>query len=163
LPIASSPFHPQTCGKVERFHQTLKQWLARQPLATTIAELQKQLDNFVEYYNNHRPHRALHGKTPAATWHGSPRAVPAAHPITDTTTVTRHLIITAAGVALIPGHQIHVGVAYAGQPVTVIRTGNDCVIFHHNKLLRALTIDPDRFYQRSGKPRGGPKQTRMPK
>ena len=53
--INSTPNHPTTCGKVERFHQTLKKWLTRQPRATTIAELQTQLDAFVEEYNHHRP------------------------------------------------------------------------------------------------------------
>src|SRR5438876_5601730 len=55
----STPYHPQTCGKVERLHQTLKRFLARQPAASTIAELQAQLDRFVGYYNTVRPHRAL--------------------------------------------------------------------------------------------------------
>jgi transposase InsO family protein len=163
IPITSTPRHPQTCGKVERFHQTTKQWLDRRPLAATIAELQTQLDTFTNYYNHQRPHCALNGATPATTWAAQPHAGPAAHPITNTSTVTRHLIVTAAGTVLIPGHQIGVGVAYAGHPVTVIRTGNDCAIFHNNKLLRALTINPNQHYQRSDKPRGGPKQPRLPK
>jgi len=50
----SRPYHPQTCDKVERFHQTLKRWLARQPRARTIAELQAQVDRFVAYYNDVR-------------------------------------------------------------------------------------------------------------
>jgi transposase InsO family protein len=55
----SRPYHPQTCGKVERFHQTQKKWLAKQPPATTIADLQHQLDRFRRYYNTRRPHRSL--------------------------------------------------------------------------------------------------------
>jgi transposase InsO family protein len=55
----SRPYHPQTCGKVERLHQTLKRYLDAQEPATTLAELQGQLDRFVHYYNNVRPHRPL--------------------------------------------------------------------------------------------------------
>lgn len=46
----SRPYHPQTCGKVERFHQTLKRFLRKQPRATKLAELQAQVDRFVAYY-----------------------------------------------------------------------------------------------------------------
>ena len=52
----STPYHPQTCGKVERFHQTLKRFLRKQPPATSLAELQFQLDAFRQYYNQRRPH-----------------------------------------------------------------------------------------------------------
>jgi transposase InsO family protein len=51
----SRPYHPQTCGKVERFHQTQKKWLAAQPPAATVEELQRQLDRFRRYYNTIRP------------------------------------------------------------------------------------------------------------
>ena len=54
----SRPYHPQTCGKVERFHQTLKKYLAKRNPPTTKKQLQAQLDRFVAYYNNVRPHRA---------------------------------------------------------------------------------------------------------
>jgi Integrase core domain len=60
----SRPYHPQTCGKVERLHQTLKRYLARQAAAKTLVELQGQLDAFAHYYNAIRPHRALGGRTP---------------------------------------------------------------------------------------------------
>jgi transposase InsO family protein len=53
----SRPYHPQTCGKIERLHQTLKRYLARQKPANSLTELQAQLDAFVHYYNTTRPHR----------------------------------------------------------------------------------------------------------
>jgi len=53
--INSRPYHPQTCGKIERFHQTLKKRLAALPAATTIDELQSQLNEFIDYYNNTTP------------------------------------------------------------------------------------------------------------
>jgi len=64
----SRPYHPQTCGKVERFHQTLKKWLRAQPAAATIAGLQRQLNRFQHYYNTLRPHRALGRRTPAQAY-----------------------------------------------------------------------------------------------
>jgi transposase InsO family protein len=61
----SRPNHPTTCGKVERFQQTMKKWLRTQPATTTFAELQHQLDTFVEIYNHHRPHRSLQQRHPS--------------------------------------------------------------------------------------------------
>jgi transposase InsO family protein len=58
------PYHPQTCGKVERLHQTLKKWLARQDPPATTGALQAQLDTFTDSYNTQRPHRAIGRRTP---------------------------------------------------------------------------------------------------
>jgi len=55
-PINSSPYHPQTCGKVERHHQTLKKWLSTQPTPGTLAGLQTLLDIYRHYYNTERRH-----------------------------------------------------------------------------------------------------------
>ena len=65
--VHSTPYHPQTCGKVERFHQTLKLFLARQALAESTAHLQLQLDVFRTIYNQQRPHRALDGRQRSAS------------------------------------------------------------------------------------------------
>jgi transposase InsO family protein len=53
----SRPYHPQTCGKIERLHQTLKRYLDKQQPAATLKDLQRQLDAFVHYYNDIRPHQ----------------------------------------------------------------------------------------------------------
>ncbi|NKX56913.1 IS481 family transposase, partial [Arthrobacter mobilis] len=71
-----SPAHPQTQGKIERFHQTLKKWLAGQPPARTLADLNEQLVRFRQIYNHERPHRALDRSTPAQAWTATPKAAP---------------------------------------------------------------------------------------
>src|SRR2546421_10350262 len=73
----SRPYHPQTLGKVERLHQTLKRYLAKQPAAQTLSELQEQLGSFVHYYNNIRPHRALGRRTPLQAYSARAKARPA--------------------------------------------------------------------------------------
>src|SRR5215207_7171384 len=71
------PGHPQTQGKIERVHQTLKRWLAQQPPARTLPELQTRLDRFRHHYNQNRPHRANNRATPADTYQATPKALPA--------------------------------------------------------------------------------------
>jgi transposase InsO family protein len=73
----SRPNHPTTCGKVERFQQTMKKWLRAQPAAATIDELQTRIDAFVDNYNHHRPNRSLdHRSTPAVAYSTRPKAEP---------------------------------------------------------------------------------------
>jgi transposase InsO family protein len=69
------PYHPQTCGKVERFHQTMKKFLVMQDI-NSPKQLQRQLDRFVEYYNEERPHRGIGRKTPASIYNARDKAVP---------------------------------------------------------------------------------------
>lgn len=75
-PQTCEPYHPQTCGKVERFHQTLKRFLAEQEPPETKKQLQAQLDRFVAYYNELRPHRAVGRRTPAEAFAARERAAP---------------------------------------------------------------------------------------
>jgi transposase InsO family protein len=70
------PGHPQTQGKIERFHQTLKKWLALQQPAQSLVELQAQLDRFRQLYNHRRPHRELGRQTPATAYWALPKAEP---------------------------------------------------------------------------------------
>ena len=78
----SRPNKPTTCGKVERFQQTLKRWLRAQPhQPTNLVQLQQLLDQFVAIYNHQRPHRSLPGRaTPAVAYQARPKATPAARP-----------------------------------------------------------------------------------
>jgi transposase InsO family protein len=93
----SRPYHPQTCGKVERLHQTLKRYLARQAPAKTLAELQGQLDAFCHYYNAIRPHRALAGRTPLQAYSARVKARPGAQEASEAHFRVRHDKVDAGG------------------------------------------------------------------
>lgn len=150
--ILSSPGHPQTCGKLERQHHTLKQWLATQPRVRTLTRLQHQLDDYLDYYNHHRPHSANHGATPAETWNAQPPQQPGP---------PRQLPPTAARRRVRPNGKLHwgryqigIGADLAGHELLVIANDLDLSIFDTNGLIRRLTIDPTRCYQPSGRPTG---------
>lgn len=70
------PCHPQTQGKIERYHRALKQWLSARPLASSIDELNEQLAEFRHVYNEERPHRALGRRTPGEACRAEGKALP---------------------------------------------------------------------------------------
>ena len=71
------PCHPQTQGKIERYHRALKQWLSARPLTSSIDELNEQLAEFQHVYNEERPHRALGRRTPGEAYRAKGKALPA--------------------------------------------------------------------------------------
>lgn len=153
----SRPYHPQTCGKVERFHQTLKRWLARQPRARTLRGIQGQLDAFRSYYNDSRPHRALGRRTPADAFAARPKAVPLGTPIQDGHFRVRRDRVHAGGSVTLRHnsklHHIAVGRRHAGERVLVLVHDLEIrVLSETGDLLRDLTLDPSRDYQRQPKP-----------
>ena len=68
--ILAAPFHPQTNGKLERYHQTLKRGVNQVPYEAP-SDLHLAIAEFVNYYNFHRYHMALGNVTPADVLHGS--------------------------------------------------------------------------------------------
>lgn len=148
----SRPNHPTTCGKVERFQQTLKKRLASRPRPDTLDALQDLLDDFVDEYNHRRPHRSLDRRTPAAAYHHLPKTGPA-----GTHTGTHHRvrhdhIDTNGSISLRRAgrmHHIGMGRRLAGTPVIVLAADLDIRVIHATtgEILRALTLDPTRDYQ----------------
>jgi len=67
--ILAAPFHPQTNGKLERYHQTIKREVNQVPYEFP-GQLERAIADFVEYYNFHRYHKALGNVTPADVLHG---------------------------------------------------------------------------------------------
>ena len=150
--IPSSPGHPQTCGKLERSHQTTKRWLAAAGPAATPADLQAQLDQWRHHYNQQRPHRAARGGTPQQRWNAADRAAPAG-PITRSQTTLHH--VAANGTIGWRRYVIGLDSALADGNVLVVARDDHLTIHGRTGIIRTLTIDPTRRYQPSGRPRGG--------
>jgi transposase InsO family protein len=153
----SRPYHPQTCGKVERFHQTLKKWLAAQTPATTLHQLQTQLDRFRHYYNTIRPHRAVARRTPTQAYQARPKAHPTGPRVNHHYRVRRDRIDNSGVITIRYDSQLrHIGIgrAQAGQRVIALIADRYIRIIdaETGQLLRELTIDPDRDYQPRNKP-----------
>lgn len=147
----SRPYHPQTCGKVERLHQTLKRYLARQAPAPTLTELQRQLDGFRHYYNDIRPHRALDGGTPLQAYSARVKARPAGWVPPTHFRVRQDKVDKTGKVSLRYGsrlYKIGIGRAHKGRVIKLlIADENVRVIDLNGELIRELTLDPTRNYQ----------------
>jgi hypothetical protein len=158
--ITSRIYHPQTCGKNERVHATLKRWLRARPLPTTLAELTTWTVSFDHYYNQHRPHQGLDMRTPAAVLRSSPRATtpqpptptqaPAQPKIQHVVTVKR--VGTSGSVHITGSRFIGLGTEYAGSDVlTVVEDTTAAVFDHRGTHLRTVTLIPGKRYYGTGR------------
>jgi len=152
----SRPYHPQTCGKVERLHQTLKRHLAKQPSAKTLTELQARLDAFAHYYNAIRPHRALGGRTPLQAYGARVKARPVSGERSEAHFRVRRDTVDAGGTVTLRHdsrlHHIGVGRAHKGKPIKLLVADRDIRVLdaRTGELIRRLTLDPSRDYQPLG-------------
>jgi transposase InsO family protein len=155
----SRPGHPTTQGKVERFQQTMKNWLrAATPQPTTIAELQQLLDRFAQEYNRDRPHRSLPRRaTPATIYQQLPKAAPTGSRDADAhERVRRDRVDDAGSITLrVHGklHHIGIGRTHARTPVIILAHDLDVRVINAatGELLRELTIDTSHDYQPQNK------------
>ena len=131
----SKPNHPATCGKVERFQQTLKKWLRAQPRQPqTVAELQALCDTFLSYYNTRRPHRSLNRRTPQAAYHARPKASPPGSTQPEPQARVRRDVVDSDGKLTLRHngrlHHIGVGRTHARTPILMLINGCDIRIIH---------------------------------
>lgn len=84
-PLHGRPLHPQTQGKLERFHRTLATDVFQFQTFDSPAAAQRTLDAFRQVYNHERPHAALGYQVPATKYALSPRPFPEVLPRSNTT------------------------------------------------------------------------------
>jgi transposase-like protein len=153
--IHSSPYHPQTCGKVERHHQTLKQWLrayyADRPAPTTLRSLQRALDTYQTYYNTQRRHSAVARRTPQQAWtdattYGGPTELPRQADAT-----VHRLRVSTTGVVRVGAYRLSIGTRYRGHPVTAIRDHQHITVYtpDGDPITTATVPDKPRYIRQS--------------
>lgn len=145
------PYHPQTQGKVERFHHTLKIALTNKQPATTLEELNSQLDDIIAYYNHKRPHRALDRITPAEAYNALPKAKPKAAKDTHDYKLRTDKVGKTGKVTLRWHSQLrrlYIGRQWAGEPITMMCIDNhvDIRIIATGAKIAAYTLNDETIY-----------------
>jgi transposase InsO family protein len=149
-----APGHPQTQGKIERFHQTLKRWLGQRPAANNLAGLQAQLDAFRLAYNEQRPHRAVGRSTPGEAYRATPKALPSSSGGRGHFRL-RYDVTDAKGVMTLRRggrmHHLKVGAAHARRCVLAIVDEREVTVVHlgTGEILSTHLIEPGKGYWRN--------------
>jgi transposase InsO family protein len=168
--INSAPYHPETLGKLERFHRTLKEWLEDEVTAVDLPALQALLDRFRAHYNLERPHQGIGDLTPAERYqlgfetvptNPEPvvvRSPPPADDTVDEPCYPPHSIVRRVSKVGQIGFQrmsINLGSRWKGATVQIITTGEIIHVYHGDELIRTLVPDRTRRIQPIG-----PRRTR---
>jgi transposase InsO family protein len=141
--------HPQTQGKVERFHGTMAAALKKRG-HPAVDQRQQWLDRFRQEYNHLRPHEALEMKTPASVWRKSERkyqAVPAAWEYEPGAELAR---VTDPGTLYVAGHNWMISRALAGEWVQLVRIEQRILVYYCHTLIRELDFSFSAAHTRAG-------------
>ena len=149
-----APNHPQTQGKIERFHQTLKRWLGQQPGARTIDELQAQLDAFRLVYDEERPHRAIGRLAPAEADQVRPKAHPTGRGASGHFRLRHDFVDRGGRITLRRTGRLHhlgIGAAHVRRRVLAIVDEHEVTVvdLETGEVLSSHLIEPDRSYWRN--------------
>ena len=152
----STPYHPQTCGKVERWHQTLKRFLVKNP-AASLEELQATLERVVHYYNEERPHRSRGRVTPTSAYQSRDKAQPNTLINQPHHRIRKDVVDPYGKVTLrYRGRMLHVRIGHhhRGKHVRLYIVDDQIrVVDEGGQFLGDITINPDKNYQTMAKPK----------
>lgn len=159
------PGHPQTQGKIERFHQTLKRWLAAHPQAEDLDKLTTQLTAFRQTYNHDRPHRALARRTPAEAYQALPKATPSLRDGERHWRIRFDTVDTNGTVTLRwAGRLRHLGIGrpWKQTPVTILTAGDEVLITTRaGELIAEFDLNPDLDYHPKRRQPNPPTRVRL--
>jgi transposase InsO family protein len=139
--VHSRPYHPETQGKDERFHRTLKAEVLAGQSFRNLEHCQRSFDQWRPVYNFERPHESLGMRTPGSRWQPSPRTYPETLPPVEYAPGEQLRRVQQNGLIYLHGREIPVPKAFKGQLVA-IRPASLDGLFHVCFLTyKLLTID----------------------
>lgn len=116
------PCHPQTQGKLERWHRTLKAEVLRDRTYSSLTQAQSAFDQWREVYNTQRPHDALDLGVPSDRYRSSERAFPETLPAIEYAPDVLVRKVQSRGDVHFQGYVLRVGSAFEGEPIGVLGT-----------------------------------------
>lgn len=130
--------HPQTQGKVERFHRTLKQSLLHRGVPRRLEDFRAALADFRQEYNEIRPHEALGMAVPTSRYRPSQRRYTVQPEPWEYPVGAEVKVITSAGLLDLPGERHFVSQALAGKAVRIERFANRILVSFRHMLIREI-------------------------
>jgi transposase InsO family protein len=125
------PWHPQTQGKQERFHRTLKAEVLAGPVFGDFSQVQARFDQWRQVYNHERPHQALDMAVPASRYQVSPRTFPEVLPAIEYGPGDVVRKVQDQGKISFQNRAFRVGKAFRGYPVALRPTLQEGVFTVH--------------------------------
>jgi transposase InsO family protein len=149
--IHGRPFHPQTQGKDERFHRTLKADLLARHDWTDLAQTQHRFSAYRHLYNHERPHEALDLAVPASRYCASPRALPTQLPLAQYDPSELVRLVKSKGEITFANRFYYIGRAFCGLPLALRPMATDG---HYRVCYAAFTLGLIDLSKPTDKPKG---------
>ena len=139
--IHSRPRHPQTNGKDERFHLTLKVEVLQGETFADLEATQSRFDPFRKCYNHERPHEALQMDVPASRYKPSSRSFPEKIPDWDYgDAITRR--VGSSNCIRFRKHRFKIGQGFRGQDVAIRPTTEEEAfhVYFRNSHIKTINL-----------------------
>lgn len=147
--IHSRPYNPQTLGKDERFHRTLKTEAIGNRFFYSLDDCQRKFDDFRYIYNFKRPHQSLNMETPASLYQESEKEFPKQLEAIEYSSSDEVRKVQQNGEIYFKGYEVKVGSAFFGQPVAVRHTLDDGIynVYYCHQKIKQFDLRVEKRYE----------------